>query len=337
MAPPEAAILISGDTRLDAKTGIFTQRLRAFATCSMLTVALMMHAMGSALAQEKVLVPRRNITGGRLATMVDATGFPLPGELRDFLAFSFPSALAARGPDLYVADSGARKVYRFDADLQTLSVVPGIVAVPWTRLQVGMDQSLFALDAERSAVLHYSRGGRLLETLSDPLAAASLAEFVVDELSGQVVASDRVNRRLMVIHPQGWASHPLSAAGEGEFMALGELANAGSMMYAIDKGCSCIVSVDEEGRVRERIGQGTLVQPHALAADRYGHLFIVDGFDQTLRVFLNGGLIASYEARKLRVTEFSALAVDEGILYIADGPGAQVAVFHIRPPPKRRQ
>ena len=336
-ALPEAVILISGDIKLDAEPTIFTRRLRVFAARTLVAVALLIHAMEPALAQEKVLVPWRVITGGQLAALVDVAGSPLPGELRGFLAFSFPSALAARGPDIYVADSGARKVYRFDAVFQTLSIVPGIAAAPWTRLQVGMDQSLFALDAEGSAVLHYSRGGQLLETLGDPLAAAGLAEFVVDELSGQIIASDRGNRRLMVIYPHGWANHPLSATGEGELAALGALASAGRIMYAIDKGCSCIVSIGEDGTVHERIGQGMLVQPRALATDRHGRIFVVDGFDQTLRVFLGGELIASYGARKLHVTEISALAVDEGTLYVADGPGAQVAVFHIRPPARRRQ
>ena len=141
----------------------------------------------------------------------------------------------------------------------------------------------------------------------------------------------------MVFNPLGWAKRPLDIAGEGALMSLGALASTGRNMYAIDKDCSCIVAIDEEGQVRERIGQGTLAQPHALVVDLYGHLFVTDDFNHMLRVFLHGELIASYEARKLHITEFSALAVDEGVLYIADGPGGQVVTFHIRPPSERRQ
>lgn len=313
------------------------RHLRTLVVSGMLVVALMLHAMGPALAQDRVLVPWQVITGGRLATKLDDNGFPLPGESQGFLAFTFPSSLAVRGSDLYVADSGARKVFRFDSALQVLSVVPGIDAASWTRLQVGLDQSLFVLDAGSSTVLHFNRGGQLLETLSDPQAAANLAEFVVDDLSGQVVASDRRSRRLVVINPLGWAKRPLNIAGEGALMSLGALASTGRSMYAIDKGCSCVVAIDEEGQVRERIGQGTLVQPHALAIDHYGQIFVADGFNHTLRVYLRGELIASYEARKLHITEFSALAVDEGAFYVADGPGGQVVTFHIRPPSERRQ
>ena len=314
------------------------QRLCLLVACGMLSFSLVAHAAESAPAQEKVLVPGQAITGGRLAARLDANGIPLPGALQGFLTFVFPSALAARGPDLYIADSGTRKVYRFDATLQALSVVPGIVAMPWTRLQVGADQSLFALDAGSSTILHYTRGGQLLRTLNDPLATASLAEFVVDEAFGQIIASDQMNRRLRVISPLGGASRPLSPVGESESMALGALARIGRTIYAVDRGCSCIAAMDdEEGRVRERIGQGLLTQPRALAADRYGRLFIADDFDHALKVFLRGALVASYEARMLHVIEISALAVDESILYIADGPGAQVAVFHIRPPVERRQ
>ena len=57
-----------------------------------------------------------------------------------------------------------------------------------------------------------------------------------------------------------------------------------------------------------------------------------DGFDRTLKIFKDGMLIGSYPADKLKVTEITALAIDQGILYIADGPGAQVASFRTRPP-----
>ena len=87
--------------------------------------------------------------------------------------------------------------------------------------------------------------------------------------------------------------------------------------------------------MRERIGQGVLTQPYAVAADQNGYLFTADASNRKLWVYLRGEWVASYEARKLHVNEISAMAVAEGALYIADGPGGQVVSFHIRPPKER--
>ena len=200
-----------------------------------------------------------------------------------------------------------------------------------------MDHSLFILDAGTSTILHYTRGGRLLQTLSDPLNTARLTEFVVDESLGKIVASDQMNRRLVILHLSGQASRVLDSSDMGEFTALGAIAAAGRTMYALDTRCSCIVALDEEGRVRERIGQGSLGQPRTLAIDRHGQIFVADAADRTLKVFFQGTQIASYGTQKLGVTDISALAIDAGTLYVADGPGARVISLRIHPPKRVKQ
>lgn len=291
----------------------------------------------SVRAQREVLVPWQIITGGRLVTEVDANGFPMPDSIRGYTSLVFPSALAVRGPDLYIADSGVRKLYRFDSSLQTLSAVPDVIALPWTRLQVGVDHSLFVLDAGNSNILNYTRGGNLLQRLSYPLANARISGFVVGEPLGKIIVSDQVNKRLVELHFPGNAFRFLGPVALDEYSALGEIAASGRKMYALDLNCPCIVDIDEEGRVRERFGQGELKQPSALAVDRNGQVFVADTAERTLKIFLEGMLIASYKAQALGITEISALAVDEGVLYVADGPGAKVVTLHILTPEKRKK
>lgn len=283
-------------------------------------------------AQRDVLIPWQVITGGRLATQVDANGFPVPGSLEGFTTFISPSALAVRDFNLYIADSGARKLYRFDSTLQTLSVVPDVFAMPWTRLHVGVDNSLYVLDAGSSTILHYTRGGKLLQTLSYPLTTARLTEFVVDDSLGKIIASDQLNRRLVVLHLLGQASRILDSANLAEIAVLGAIAKSGRTIYALDLRCPCIVAMDDEGRMQERIGQGALIQPRTLAVDHHGQIFVADDANRTLKVFLEGAKIASYSAQALGITEISALAVDKEILYISDGPGARVVALRILPP-----
>lgn len=301
---------------------------------SVLAAALALHGVLPAQAQERVLVPWKTITGAQLVASADGGGDLLPGESSGYVPFLFPSSVTARGPDLYVADSGARKIFRLDTAQQIMVAVPGMDAVSGTRLQAGSDQTLFVLDAGSATVLHFSRSGQLLETLSDPQAVASLGEFAVEESSGQIIASDRRSGRLLVIDSPGWANRTLPVGGGGGAASLGALASRDGQLYAVDRNCSCIVVMDGDGRVLERVGEGTLVQPRALAVDHFGRIFVADAFNHTLGVYKDGERVASYEARKLQVREFSALAFDEGILYVADGPGGQVLAFHVRAPRK---
>lgn len=304
----------------------------------LLVTGVLIIGISLAHAQDRVLVPWNTISGGRLASQVDSSGYPLTGSVQDFHPFVYPAYLAVRGQDFFIADSGARKIYRYDLDLQVLSVVPGIGASARTRLQIGQDQTLFVLDAGDSTVLHFSRGGQLLDSYSDPQGEFKLEEFIVKGHSGQILAIDRKNKGLIRVD-SGWIKIPLSTVdASAPPMKLGALASAsGSDLFAIESSCSCIVVLDEDGMVRQQIGAGVLIQPYSVAADRQGYIFVADAASQKLWVFLHGKQIANYEARKLHVNAISAMAVDEGALYIADGPGGQVVSFHVRPPMERRQ
>lgn len=279
-----------------------------------------------------LLTPQQSILGGRLATGMDATGTPKPGTLRGFVNFISPVALAARGPDLYVADMGARKLYRLDTMQQTLSVVPEVSVSPRMQLQVASDLSLYILDPDHAAIHHLTRGGRLLQTFADAAIAMNLTHFVLDEGMGRIIASDQLSQRLLRLPLAGRIVSVLPDAEVGTFRAVGAVAGVGGEMYALDAACVCIVQLDADGRVQQRFGYDALTQPHAMVADRFGRLFVADTFDRELKVFFRGELIARYAPHQLNVVSISAMAMGEGLLYVADGPGSRVVVFRVQPP-----
>ena len=279
-----------------------------------------------------LLVPWQTITGGWLTAKLDQQGFPLPGSPQGFASLIAPSALAVRGADLYIADSGSRKLYRFDTATQNMSLMPGTEVLPWTQMQVGRDHSLYVLDSKRQTILHFTRGMQPLPTLGNfGAGAVSLKSFVLDVPLGQIVASDSISRRLVLFSPLG-GSPQLWDTTTNEFRAMGALATDGRIVYALDSACFCIAVMDDTGRLSERIGEGVLAQPRALAADRYGHIFVADNFDRTLKIFKGGTLYASYKAQTLGIIEISALAVDEDVIYIADAAGSRVISLRIQTP-----
>ena len=279
-----------------------------------------------------LLVPWQTIAGGWLTSKLDLQGFPIPGSPQGFASLIAPTALAVRGADLYIADSGSRKLYRVDTATQNMSLMPGIEVLPWTQMQVGFDHSLYVLDAKRQTILHFTRGMQPLPTLGDAGAGiVSLKSFVLDVPLGQIVASDSNSRRLVLFSPLGGPPLLLETS-MNEFRAMGALATDGRIIYAVDSACFCIAAMDDTGRFSKRIGEGVLGQPRALAADRYGHVFVADDLDRTLKVFLRGKLYTSYKAQTLGLTEISALAVDEDVIYIADAMGSRVISLRIQTP-----
>lgn len=302
------------------------------------SAALPANASSAGLRQvSELLLHQQTIAGGQLAAAVDVNGFPLPGSLGGFTQLVFPGALAVRMTDLYIADMGSRKIYKFDLSTQILSVVPDEIARPWTQIQVGADRSLFVLDKSR-AIIRVHSPGQPVRVIGDPSVTGSLDGFVVGSPDGRIIATDKLSQRLIMFSPMGSLNGlglpgwPLQTPADKNLSALGSLANVGRTLYAIDSFCRCVVGFDDTGRVNARIGQGELSQPQALAADRSGHLFVVDAADRTLKVFLHGKLLTRYTAHALRVNEISALAVDGSMLYLADGAGSRVLTFRIQTP-----
>ncbi len=277
------------------------------------------------------LVPLQTITGGWLVARVDPNGVPLPDSLKKFRALVYPTAVAARANDLYIADAGTRRIYRFDFDLQGLIELPRVGADTATRIQVAPDFSLYVLDTARSELVRFMRGGRELQKITSPLSTARLTDFAVDESMGRIYATDQLNQQLLLLHPIGHTGIPLSASSTGEVRVLGAVAVTRDVLYVVDSGAAAVVAFTREGRLLGRLGEGDLIQPRAVAVDRYERIFVIDGFDHALKVFRDGRLVHRIEAGKLGLNDITALTLDRDRLYLADGPGAKVAVFRIDP------
>lgn len=284
-------------------------------------------------AASGLLVPWQTLVGARLVDRADPTGRIQPNALAGFLRFRYPTAVAARGPDIYVADSGAGTLYRFDAALQLMSAVHGVSVLPGTRIRAGADQTLFVLNPGAGEIRRFSRDGIPLQAISDPVSTARFADFSVDPTGRRVYALDALSQRIVAFHPAGRAAYVFASSMEspGVFKGIGAIADGSGGVLVSDLGCRCIVQLSDDGRVAARLGEGELKQPGVIVADRDGRVFVVDAFDNSLKVFQRGTLLASFAAAALGASSIGGIAVDEGFLYIADGAGAKIVVLRISP------
>lgn len=283
----------------------------------------------------RLLVPLQVIAAARLAPGVDRTGTPLPRSgVAPLTSFIQPAAVAMAGNDFYIADSGARRLYRLDAALASMAVVQSAPVALGVRIAVGHDFSLYVLDPRARAVLRLSRDGRVLARYADSVNLSQPVAFAIDAARGDVLVADRLFNLLVEFHPLAGARQviPLRGDDRNRVMSVVAIALAGGTIQVSDALCRCVHVVDREGRVRESFGHGELDQPGAIAVDRHARTFVADAFRNSLKVFIAGRLVYEASAATLGVAQISDFAVDEDRLVVADGVGARVVVLRIAAP-----
>lgn len=264
------------------------------------------------------LVPLRGLLGARLLLKTDAAGSPLPGAYGAFQPFVFPVAVAVGPLDIFIADAGNGRLYRYDRSMDAMAVMP-VRAVRGTRLQAGSDGSLYVLDPGGVAIQRYARNGQPLPSLQPSLPTASYREFTLDPVTGRGYAVDATNLRIDRIEPQGRLALP-----ELEPALIAPLAYEQGSLYVADANCHCVIEW-RDGRERQRLAAGELRQPLALAVGR-GRIYAIDGFDRSLCIVHPGG-VDRMPPSALGLVAPEALAVAEGLVYVADGAGHAVAIL----------
>lgn len=262
------------------------------------------------------------IVGGRLVSQTDAGGAPQPGSIGPVVYFIFPVAVAASAIDVFVADAGAGRIFRYDRALETMTALPGMGAGPGTRLQTGPDGSIYVLDPVVGEIRRYSRAGRPLPSLLPRLPSSRYSDFAIDPLTASAYAVDFLNRGIDEIHPLGRvAMHQMRIEQPGP------LASDGRSLFVGDAGCGCVVEW-RDGRSIRSYGAGTLRQLKAIAVDRH-HVYALDAFDRSVSLLYDGGA-DTMTPRDLGLLAPESIAVSAGMLYVADGSGRSIGIYSTR-------
>ena len=281
-------------------------------------------------AAYSALVPGPVNRGGFLADLARA------GATGPFTQLRGPLAVAAMGPDVYIADSGLGMLLRVDPAANRLTSLGKLALAPGTRLAADIDGSLYVLDPLNRRVQRRARDGRPLQVYVTDPTVASLRDLALDPVRGRLLAADALNRQLVAFRPLGTSSELLPLYGESRsaVTSLDAIAVAPDALYAIDGRCACLARLDFDGRVLETFGHGRVRKPERLAADRYGRLFVADRGDNSIKVFHGAALQETIPFTRLGLLEATDLAYAEPWLYVADAPGVQVKMLRVVAPQK---
>jgi hypothetical protein len=278
------------------------------------------------------LAPWQQISAARLAPRVNDTGVPLPGPgAAPLMPFIRPSAVALRGGDLYVVDSGANAVFHVAIGTEMMNAIAGAPAQMGVRVYETSDRSLYLADPVLRRVTRYTPGGRVQQVVAAPVQILPRpGALAVDERRGLIIVADVSLNQLVVLPLLGGSAYPVVPRGPGGQLAkLESVATGADGFYATDLLCRCVTLFAPNGTVIAVFGQETLLRPGPIGVDSNERVFVVDRGDNTIKVFSGGRQIASFTGNQLGVLEIADLAVDEGALAVADGVGAKVVLVRV--------
>jgi len=273
------------------------------------------------------------------------------GEDESLLQLLTPFALAYADDLLWVADSGARMLYRIDLARQDvdyfrefsdrLLTLPSGVAVDSPRSRV------FLADAALDSILVLDPEGTLITRWSPPggfqrpggLAVAPSGElYACDALAGLVYVFDTEGRLVSTLHSQvnedGRFLRPLSV-GLGP---AGEVVVLDALAFRVEVLSREGLLLSSFGKVGDSAGR--FARPKGLAVDGAGNIFVSDAAFDNIQAFdLAGNLLMYWGQAGSQPGQFSlpaGLFVDtQGRLFVADSYNHRVQVFELTSPPSQ--
>lgn len=305
-----------------AAQGGFDRRTALRYAAAMLAAGLTRSVAAAARRSDKLLTPMFTVQGARLMARTDLNGYPPPNSIGAYQPLMNPAAIAAGMTDLYIADIGAARLYRYDRTLDAMAIMPERRIGTGVRLQIGPDNSIYVLDPYASEIRRYMRNGQALPTLRPRLTSSRYTEFAVHPLTGRCYAVDSANRCIDQIEPLGQLAIEFQRLDDS-----GPIAVDNRGLYVAGSQCRCVAEWID-GRRGRNLGGKTLTLPKAVTLHGK-QVCAIDAFDRHLLLANEEGA-ERISPQELGMQTPDALASDQALLYVADGSGHKVTAFHLR-------
>ena len=264
------------------------------------------------------LLGQERITGGMLETA--------DGRLSQYLQLIYPTSLAARAGEIFIADPGVGWVLRYDRGTGRLAKI--LPAYSDTRLALGADLSLYVLDTRARAIVRYGPDGRPMQKYADSRNLLRPIDFALDERRNRVLVLDGALNHVLAFNPFGRLEQEISLAGAGFPPGVPNgMAFADDLLYISDRLGQRVAVLDSTGRLLYSLGEGHLGEPAALAVDLEGRLFVADQSDQSIRRLMPETVEVLPRADKVKYLRLGDLAADEFDLLASDPPAGLVEVL----------
>lgn len=246
-----------------------------------------------------------------------------------------PAAVAARGPDVYVADAGLRRVLRWDRSRSDWTPLDGVYRTDLSDLSAGADLSLYVSYTDSRQVVRYDREGRQVQVFRNTANLARPIGVAVDERSGELLVADALYNHIVVFNRLGQVVGTIGAHGTGPFRSLTAMALGPRGLYLTDRLGRQVTVLERPGdKARFQFGDARLIRPGPIAVDADGRVYVSNTAGDTIRIFREGrleGTVGAAAEGPVQFRQIADLAFDEGLLYVAESLDARISVFRIAP------
>lgn len=287
---------------------------------------------------QPVLVPWTTLAGARIAARPSPlSALPRKLDFAGYLPWLSPTMVAARGNIVYVVDDGRRQIFQYDLAQQTMTPFAAYSAGAVSGIAVAPDLSLYVADINARRVLHFSVDGRLLRTFGNDLEVARPVAVLFDEASGNILVADSLYNHVVVFNSLG---RVLSVLQSSEGRSMEAMVQGPDGLYLLDRLGKQVVVIGQDGADRYTLGNGTLKNPGAIAVDRFNRVFVSDSFDNTIKIYAHGQLVASFGgtgANPAAFNRITSLWLEQNMLYVADSLNARIQTFRLAPPCVKEQ
>ena len=284
------------------------------------------------LSASPLLTPWAPLRGAFVAAPKPGSATAGKPGFSGYLSWQSPTLVAVRNNYIYVADSGRRRIFRYDQARLAITPFTEHSAATVSGMAVAMDLSLYVADINARQVVHYSFDGQLLQKFSNELELVRPVAVLLEEFSGTLWVADSLYTHVVVFNSLG---RVLSVLRSNEARSIEGMAQGPDGLYLLDRLGRQIAVLGRDGRDLYTLGQGILKMPEAVAVDRFNRVFVSDSFDNTLKVFEQGQLVASVGGSGVLPISFNrvtGLWIDQNMLYVVDSLNARIQTFHIAPP-----
>lgn len=282
----------------------------------------------TATALGELLRPLTELAGARPGALSGSAA-----ERDGYIRLRYPTAVSARGNDVYLVDAGLRRIFRYDSAQQTLARFTTLTPDAGTSVYAAPDLSVYVIDPARGQVLHFTRGGIPLPSLSSTGNLARPVSVAADEGGGRVLVACGLYDQIVVFNSLG---RPLSVIKPQQVRAVAAIALGPDGIYVVDRLARQVVVLERDGAFRHAFGAGELIEPGAIAVSRDNLVFVGDNFDHTVKVYRDGLLVSKAGGAGAAPDSFSGiagLAVDGSLLYVTDSQNARVQIMLINTRP----
>lgn len=277
----------------------------------------------------------QTLAGGWLA--------PAAGAGTRRVQLGHPCGIAVRGNLVLIADCGAGELLRYDRTRDTITISPAMIGPapgPAVPIFIAADSTAFIADPVEGIVTRHAPDGKIVRRYGNAAAPLRPVGVAFDPLRGELLVADADQRRILVFGAGGEPRGVLGGSGGVVFQSIAALTLGPDGIYVLDRNAQQVVVLGPGGELRRTFSDDSLIAPGLMAVDPAGRVLVVDQADQTVSMFVQGENVSRMGGRGEGPGKFgtiTALAVDDNLLYVADGARANVQILMLTPESMRRR